>query len=104
MKVLMMAELNHREWIAVRFAFEDEYCIEGVRLLTELVKDGELSIAEKYPTRLTDKFLTDKSGYDGKITPELAIIVKLKYPELASRMHLSYISDELKNKYRESGE
>jgi hypothetical protein len=37
---------------------------------------------------------------DVKIEPSFATLLKLKDAELAERMRISYISDELKNKYR----
>lgn len=36
----------------------------------------------------------------GKISSEYATIVKLRYPELAQRMQISYIADTIKDKYR----
>jgi len=36
----------------------------------------------------------------GKITSEFAVIIRLKEPFLAERMRISYIPDELKDKYR----
>ena len=38
--------------------------------------------------------------YCGKISAEAATIIKLSNPFLAERMHISYITDNLKNKYR----
>lgn len=36
----------------------------------------------------------------GKISSMAASIIKLKYPKIAQSMRISYISDELKDKYR----
>lgn len=36
----------------------------------------------------------------GKITSEYASVVKLRYKFLADRMHISYIDEDLKDKYR----
>lgn len=36
----------------------------------------------------------------GKMNSSTASIIKLKYPDLANKMRVSYIPDELKDKYR----
>ena len=38
--------------------------------------------------------------YCGKISAEAATMIKLSNPFLAERMHISYISNELKDRYR----
>lgn len=46
---------------------------------------------------------TDKASnhiINGKITSQTATVIKLSDKFLADRMHISYISDTLKNKYR----
>ena len=40
------------------------------------------------------------ASYSGKISAELATVIKLQDPFLAERMQISYIPEELKNKYR----
>jgi len=47
-----------------------------------------------------DYFMEEWLCISGQINPEYASIIKLQDPFLAERMRISYISNDLKNKYR----
>jgi hypothetical protein len=47
-----------------------------------------------------DGIYISHASYSGKISSELATLIKLQDPFLAERMQISYIPEELKNKYR----
>ena len=85
------------EYILVEFIASNE--IEDIKLSTILKDLGSEFI---YITKTIDTHWdnTIKIRIKGKITPEYASLIKLTDPFLAERMRISYIPDELKDKYR----
>ena len=89
--------MKNKEFIFAEFIFEnDQMSQEGSRLLEKLEKEGKLFILINHVSDANNTpFLVQ-----AKIEPILATILKLQYPLLSERMRISYISDDLKNRYR----
>lgn len=91
-----------KEFVFVEFLFlEDEYSAE-IDKLNKLGSDFEF-IKSDYEYETGDDLNTHLEDYvrvSGRINSEAATMIKLKNPVLAEKMRISYISDELKNKYR----
>ena len=87
-----------KDYIYVEFQFEINDVAEGSIEIRKLGSEFEL-IDNNY-TSSEDFTYHTLQKYCGKISSETATLIKLSNPFLAERMHISYISDELKNKYR----
>jgi hypothetical protein len=88
-----------KEFVLVEFLFND------AEFVTELGKLHDLGEDFEYITRFNEP--TDDPRSDtqyiritAKINSQTATMIKLQNPTLAGKMRISYISDELKNKYR----
>lgn len=88
-----------KEYVLCEFLIE-EFGIELIEVLTTLEPDfividiwNEHEIDE-------DGNVTEWRRITGKIHTEFATVLKLKHSILADRMRISYIPEELKNKYR----
>jgi hypothetical protein len=81
----------NREFILVEFCFENLNTLEeGREILLKLEEEGKLEII----------ITREASVISTKIDPVFATMLKLKSAMLAERMQISYIPDELKEKYR----
>jgi hypothetical protein len=85
------------EFVLVEFIFEDEYASEGAERVIALAGDFELSNSYiRYDTH-------DYKDYhiiNGRLNAMTASALKLQDKFLSDRMYVSYISDELKDRYR----
>lgn len=89
-----------KEFVLAEFLFDlDEYPVELGKLIA-LGNDFKL-------IKCDDEFDDDEDGLrfeykrvSGKINTMTASVIKLQNPALAGKMRISYISEELKNKYR----
>lgn len=74
----------------------------------QIIKDKLAALGEDFiPITMDDKYDTWPDGeyisyarYSGKISSQYASIIRLSDPFLADRMRISYIPDDLKDKYR----
>jgi hypothetical protein len=75
--------------------------IDAAKLIEKLCDLGNDFIVASYPVGFTN-LLEAKRCYitSGKINAECASMIKLRDPFLSDHMRISYISDELKDKYR----
>jgi len=89
--------MKDREFILAEFAFEDlDSWSNGINLLEKFEKEGKLEILSS-----VSGIFADRPGIISvKIDPLFATVLKLQSAFLAERMRISYISDELKDKYR----
>lgn len=83
-----------------------EFLIEDVDTeLTTGLHDILESIGEDFLVISRYRWIDDEDGeylkISGRLNSRYATILKLQYPELAKRMRISYIPDEMKNKYRQ---
>lgn len=86
------------EYIYVEFLFDMPDSQIGSIELRKLGKDFELiDTSNEFDNGNT--FHTAQR-YSGKISSEVATMIKLSNPFLAERMHISYIPNDLKDKYR----
>jgi hypothetical protein len=89
-----------KEFVLVEFLFDlDEYPIELGKLIA-LGKDFKLIKCDDEFDDDSDGLRFDYKRVSGKIDTMTASVIKLQNPALAGKMRISYISDELKNKYR----
>ena len=89
------------EFVFVEFLFTREDAMRGAVEITDLAEDFVLIKSD------IDDGEIDARGYvklhqrvSGKINSATATAIKLRNTFLSEHMHVSYISDELKNKYR----
>jgi len=86
------------EFVYVEFLFDMPDAQLGSIELRKLGSDFELLDTKE---ELGDNYnYFNKQIYRGKISSETATLIKLGNPLLAKHMHISYISEDLKNKYR----
>lgn len=89
-----------KEFVLVEFLFTlDEYYKE-LRKLTALGDDFRLIKCDDEWELDDDGIHFDYKRVSGKINSMTASLIKLQNPTLAGKMRISYISDELKDKYR----
>jgi len=87
-----------KEFINVDFIIEDIYFASDIaRLLGSLVNGVDLIFVSK---RVHKTSSSDYVKYSMKITKEYATFLKLQHEELANRMQVFQISDDLKDKFR----
>jgi hypothetical protein len=90
-----------KEYVLIEFLFPGSEYGTWNQKLTDLDDDFVRLKAD-------EEHETDDEGYrtnswiriSGKISSAYASVIKLQDPYLAEHMRVSYISDELKNKYR----
>lgn len=90
-----------KEYVLIEFLFP------GAEYVTWNKKLDDLG-SEFVRISANEEFDSDDEGYPinqymriaGKISSEYASVIKLQDPYLAEHMRVSYISEELKNKYR----
>lgn len=85
-----------KEFVLVEFLISDN---EEYKLL-ETLGDDFVLLTVKDEWERDDDFSDTYKRVTGKINSMTASMIKLQTPRLADRMRISYISDELKNKYR----
>ena len=90
-----------KEYVFVEFLFtEDEFQTE-FKKLTDLGDDFVfLGSVHEWEDDTDYSIRTDYRRISGEINTMTASVIKLQNPALAGKMRISYISDELKNKYR----
>jgi hypothetical protein len=89
-----------KEFAFAEFLFTlDEYPEELGKLIA-LGKDFKLIKCDDEFDEDDDGLRFDYKRVSGKINTMTASVIKLQNPALAGKMRLSYISEELKNKYR----
>jgi len=92
-----------KEFLFVEFLFtENEYFIE-LDKLKNLGSDFEFIQHEQeyeYEDNITYSTGQSLMRVSGRINSMTASLIKLQNPALAGKMRISYITDELKNKYR----
>lgn len=88
-----------KEYVLVEFLFTlDEYPGELLKLM-DLGGDFKLiKCDDEYED--DDGLRFDYKRVSGRINTMTASVIKLQNPTLAGKMRISYISDELKDKYR----
>jgi hypothetical protein len=92
-----------KEFVFVEFLFDAvEYPIESAKL-DALGEDFQL-IKSEYEEEIDSDYIPFvKEQYmrvSGRINSMTASVIKLQNPVLAEKMRISYISDDLKDKYR----
>lgn len=85
------------EYVYVEFLFDQDNCMTGADEIVALGNDFILLNSE---LEYTDTKQTAYHRTKGKIRSATATAIKLRNSVLSASMHISYISDELKNKYR----
>lgn len=89
-----------KEYVYVEFLFLDADIDKGLALLESL---GDDFIMIKNSVEWDYEDPSDVDLYrrcQGRINSMTASVLKLQHPFLAEKMRISYISDELKDKYR----
>lgn len=88
-----------KEYVFVEFLFSlEEYSTEFTKLV-ELGDDFSfIKLSEEY--EIDEDNASEYIRISGKINSHAASMIKLRNPALAGKMRISYISDDLKNKYR----
>ena len=91
-----------KEYVFVEFLFTDEESAAEIAKLTALGDDFQyLKSDYEYETDSDQSTVVEEYiRVSGKINSMTASVIKLQNPALAGKMRISYISDELKNKYR----
>jgi hypothetical protein len=88
-----------KEFVFVEFLFTQEEQASQVSKLIALGDDFEFIKSNlEFEDVEDDYFLYVRVS--GKINSMTASMIKLQNPALAGKMRISYITDELKNKYR----
>ena len=89
-----------KELVFVEFLFQDHEIDKGLALLKSLGEDF-IMIKNDVEWDYEDPDAADLyRRVQGRINSMTASVLKLQHPFLAEKMRISYISDELKNKYR----
>ena len=88
-----------KEFVLAEFLFEISEFEKGFALLESLGDDFLLVHIRDEWERSEDLPETYKR-VTGRINSMTASIIKLQEPDLAGKMRISYIPDDLKNKYR----
>ena len=89
-----------KEYVHVEFLFTlDEYPIELGKLIS-LKDDFRLIKCDDEYDEDDDGLRFEYKRVSGKINSMTASLIKLQNPALAGKMRISYIPDELKDKYR----
>lgn len=93
------------EFILVEFLFETNAAMQGASEVVALGKDfilvnSEIEWSELPAGPSATRYAQGYQCIRGKIKSETATAIKLGNPFLANRMRISYIPDELKDKYR----
>lgn len=90
-----------KEYVLVEFLFAEH---EAMHELEKLICLGDdfvyLSNQLEYEDDSETGICTDYQRVTGKINSQVASLIKLQNPALAGKMRISYIDEELKNKYR----
>lgn len=88
------------EFVLAEFLFTfDQYTIELDKLIS-LGNDFKLIKCDNEYEEDEDGVRTDYRRVLGEINTSTATVIKLQNPALAGKMRISYISNELKDKYR----
>lgn len=89
-----------KEYVLAEFLFTlDEYPLELGKLMG-LGDDFKLIKCDDEFDEDDDGLRFDYKRVSGKINTMTASVIKLQNPALAGKMRISYISEELKDKYR----
>jgi len=90
-----------KEYVLVEFLFELSEYVAANQMLEALGDDFvPIKVLEEWDTDSGDSFIDEYIRVSGKINSSTAMVIKLQNPYLAGKMRISYISDELKDKYR----
>lgn len=90
-----------KEYVFVEFLFtEEEYSAEIKKLIALGDDFVFLGTVHEYEDDTDFAMRTDYKRVSGEINSQAASIIKLQNPVLAGKMRISYIPEELKNKYR----
>lgn len=90
-----------KEFVFVEFLFTlDEYP-EELRKLVVLGEDFKIITCDDEYDENEDGLRFDYKRVSGRINTMTASLIKLQNPALAGKMRISYISDELKDRYRQ---
>ena len=89
------------EFVLVEFFVRSHDKLELLNKLNNVKYDFEiLSIETEWVENDYSSTVSDWYRISGRINSMCASVMKLQDPFLSERMRISYISDELKNKYR----
>jgi hypothetical protein len=89
------------EYVLVEFLFELSEYVSASMMLNELGGDFiSIRIDEEWESENGVQYIDEYIRVSGKINSAAATLIKLQNPYLAGKMRISYISDDLKNKYR----
>lgn len=88
-----------KEYVLVEFIAEGEDRATLVAKLA-LLGDDFIELKNEYEYEHDEFATTTWDRVTGKISSIYASVIKLRDPFLADRMRISYIPDELKDKYR----
>jgi len=89
-----------KEYVHVQFIATKEERVIIKEKLALLGEDFVPMVMDDTYDQWPDGVYICYASYSGKISSELATVIKLQDPFLAERMQISYIPEELKNKYR----
>ena len=59
-----------------------------------------IKVCEEWETEGSDSYIDEYIRVSGRINSHAAAIIKLQNPYLAGKMRISYIPEDLKNRYR----
>lgn len=96
----LLSEINMKEFVFVEFLFALDEFPEEFEKLVSLGDDFQSLKCENEYEYDDDGPGIDYMRVSGRINAMTASLIKLKNPTLAGKMRISYISDELKDKYR----
>lgn len=88
-----------KDFILVEFLFEEDTYREDILRLEELGSDFSL-IHVRDEWESVEDFSDSYKRVTGRISSMAASMIKLQNPKLAGKMRISYIPEDLKNKYR----
>lgn len=90
-----------KEYVLVEFLLPGEEYPTWRKILDELQDDFvELHADSEFEINEDGNKVGECIRVSGKISSEYASVIKLRDPYLAQRMRISYIDEELKNRYR----
>ena len=84
------------ELILVNFSIQESYIGEFFDMLAEIDPDAQIIENVRFHHNATGWY----RRISVKMNASAAAVIKLKYKDYSDSMYVSYISDELKDKYR----
>ena len=89
------------DFVLVEFIFELSEYVSANLMLESLGDDFvPIKVTDEWETEGEGRYIDEYIRISGRINSHTASIIKLQNPYLAGKMRISYIPDDLKNKYR----